>query len=338
MIVKDEEEVLEQCLSSVANFVDEVVIVDTGSSDGTKMIAGKYGQVYELAWEDDFAKARNFSFSKATGDFILWLDADDVLPPDEAKKLPALREEIKRTGADTVMCPYRSGGLVYFRERIIRNCPDAKWRGHVHECIPIFGKTLRSDLTVTHLPKRKNYTMRNLHIYEKWAAEEPLSPRDLFYYGRELFDHKLYVQAEAVLKKMLAGDGWYVNKIEACKLIAGCRMADGDASGALGALFESFGYGEPRSAVLCDIGALFKMQKRYREAVYWYEGALSSKDHSAEGDFDYPACRGIIPLLELVVCCYHAGEREKALEYHKKSEAVAPDHPSVIFNKNFFGL
>ena len=332
MIVKDEEEVLERCLSSVAALVEEAVIVDTGSSDGTKKIAKKYGYVYDLAWEDDFAKARNFSFSKASGDYLLWLDADDVLPPDEAKKFPSLLEEIEKTGA------YRSGRLEYLRERIVRNCPDAKWRGHVHECIPPFGKILCSDLTVTHLPKQKKYTMRNLHIYEKWATKKPLSPRDLLYYGRELYDHKLYVQAEAVLKKMLSGEGWYVNKIEACKLLAGCRLADGDASGAIRALLESFGYGEPRSAVLCDLGALFKMQKRYKEAVYWYEAALSSKDHSAEGDFEYPDCRGIIPLLELVVCYYHAGEREKALEYHKKSEAVAPDHPSVRFNKNFFGL
>ena len=174
MIVKDEEEVLERCLSSVAALVEEAVIVDTGSSDGTKKIAKKYGYVYDLAWEDDFAKARNFSFSKASGDYLLWLDADDVLPPDEAKKFPSLLEEIEKTGADTVMCPYRSGRLEYLRERIVRNCPDAKWRGHVHECIPPFGKILCSDLTVTHLPKQKKYTMRNLHIYEKWATKEPL--------------------------------------------------------------------------------------------------------------------------------------------------------------------
>lgn len=339
MIVKDEEEVLGRCLESVGGLVDEIVVVDTGSADGTREIAQSLGaRVFRLAWEDDFAAARNFSFSQASGDYLMWLDADDVLPPESAEKFPALREMLEETGADTVMCPYGTGGLVYLRERVVKRCSDAKWRGHVHECIPPFGKTVHCDLSVLHLPCGRDKGMRNLFIYEKWAEKEKLSGRDLFYFGRELCEHNLYTQAEAVLLEMLAGDGWYVNKIEACKVLARCRLAKGDAKGALSALFESFRYGEPRASVLCELGALFKAQKQYREAAYWYEAALHARDHSAEGDFEYPACRTVTPLLELVVCYYSLGEREKALECHKKSEAIAPDHPSVIFNKKFFGL
>ena len=339
MIVRDEEKTLGRCLEGAKGLADEIVVVDTGSKDNTASIAEKYtDRLFSYQWEDDFAAARNFSFSHASGDYLLWLDADDVISPEDAQKFLQLRKELEKTGADTVMCPYRSGGLVYLRERVVKNCPDAKWRGHVHECIPPFGKIMKSGFTVEHLPREKAQSMRNLRIYEKWAEREPLSPRDLFYFGRELFDHKLYTQAEAILTEMLAGGGWYVNKIEACRIVANCRLAKGDLAGALGALFKSFQYGEPRSSVLCDIGALFKMQKKYREAVYWYEAALSSRDHSAEGDFELPDCRTVVPLLELVVCHFALGEREKALEYHKKSEAAAPDHPSVIFNKNFFGL
>ncbi len=81
MIVKDEREVLARCLGSVKNCVDEIVIVDTGSTDDTKKIArGFTDSLFDYAWNDDFASARNFAFSKGTGDYLMWLDADDVLP------------------------------------------------------------------------------------------------------------------------------------------------------------------------------------------------------------------------------------------------------------------
>lgn len=339
MIVKDEEETLARCLESAKTLADEIVIVDTGSKDGTVEIAKTYTErVFFFAWEDDFAKARNFSFSRASGDYLLWLDADDVITPGNAEKFCELRRTLAQTPCDTVMCPYETGGLVYLRERLLKNCSDAKWRGHVHECIPPFGKILHSDFTIKHLPKDKDKGMRNLLIYQKWAEKEKLSGRDLFYYGRELYYHKLYTEAAAILKEMLAGGGWYVNKIEACKVLASCHLAQGDPGRALSALFQSFLYGEPRGSVLCDVGSIFKAQKKYREAAYWYEAALSSRDHSEEGDFELPACRGLTPLLELVVCHHALGDRNKAIEYHKKSEAIAPDHPSVLYNKKFFGL
>ena len=77
MIVKNEEEVLARCLDSLKGLMDEIIIVDTGSTDNTKEIARKYTDlVYDFSWCDDFAAARNFSFSKATKDYIYAPDAD----------------------------------------------------------------------------------------------------------------------------------------------------------------------------------------------------------------------------------------------------------------------
>lgn len=76
MIVKNEERVLARCLESVRECMDEIIIVDTGSSDATKEIAARYtDKIYDFEWIDDFAAARNFSFSKASMDFAMWLDA-----------------------------------------------------------------------------------------------------------------------------------------------------------------------------------------------------------------------------------------------------------------------
>ena len=95
MIVKNEEAVLARCLDSVKEVVDEIVIVDTGSTDKTKEIAAQYtGLVYDFAWDDDFSAARNASFSRATKDFILWLDADDVLLPADRQMLGQLKQTL----------------------------------------------------------------------------------------------------------------------------------------------------------------------------------------------------------------------------------------------------
>lgn len=97
MIVKDEEKYLGRCLDSVKGIADEIIIADTGSTDRTKEIAGKYTyKIFDFKWADDFAAARNFSISKATGDWILVLDADEVVDGASAKKIRNFME----SGAD----------------------------------------------------------------------------------------------------------------------------------------------------------------------------------------------------------------------------------------------
>lgn len=91
MIVKDEQEHLPACLASAKDLVDEIIIVDTGSEDNTKYIAEGQGvRVLDFAWCDDFAAARNESIRHATGDWILFLDADEVISADDVQKIRSL--------------------------------------------------------------------------------------------------------------------------------------------------------------------------------------------------------------------------------------------------------
>ena len=88
IIAKNESEVIGRCLSCVMNFADEIIVVDTGSSDNTKYIASTYtDKVYDFPWDDDFSAARNFSFSKATMDYIMWIDCDDVIDDENQKRI-----------------------------------------------------------------------------------------------------------------------------------------------------------------------------------------------------------------------------------------------------------
>lgn len=349
MIVKNEEAVLGRCLESARGLADEIVIADTGSDDRTREIAAKYTKkIYSFAWTDDFSAARNFSFSKASGEYLLWLDADDVIPPASVEiflrlkeRLSALPEEEK---PDAIMCPYDTGrdesgtACTYLRERILRRASLPVWRGCVHECIEPKGKVEYSDFRVEHRPADKPRGSRNLEIYRKNIARGcKLTARDKFYYGRELYYNRLYTEACAVLEEMLNDpSGWYVNKIEACKILALSRLAEGKPERALSDLLQSLRYAEPRAGILVEIAGIFKERGQYAEAIWWYSAALNCRDHSAEGDFDQPAARSLFPLLGLTCCCYESGDKDGAVRYHRRARALFPEHPSVRFNEEFF--
>ena len=112
MIVKNEEAVLNRCLESMASAMDEIIIVDTGSTDATKKIAAAYtDQIYDFAWTGNFAEARNYAASKATGDYIYTADADEYLEPEELQKLlqpniiltPALNPNLRSLGRSSII-------------------------------------------------------------------------------------------------------------------------------------------------------------------------------------------------------------------------------------------
>ena len=124
MIVKNEEAVLDRCLSSVSDLVDEIIVVDTGSTDSSREIAARFTEkVFDFPWRDDFAAARNESFSHASMDYCMWLDADDVLLDADRTAFLSLKSSLS-PDISVVMAPYHTGfdenGQVtfsYYRER-----------------------------------------------------------------------------------------------------------------------------------------------------------------------------------------------------------------------------
>ncbi|MFM9277999.1 glycosyltransferase family 2 protein [Paenibacillus jiagnxiensis] len=143
MIVRNERKYLPKCLSSVQHIVDEIIIVDTGSTDDTVAIAKAFGaKVIEMPWQDSFADARNRSFDEATGDWILWLDADEEMDENEAEKLKELlsRDAVREQrieGIQFVFCNHLEGGGVEYNylHRLVRNRPEYRFEGRIHEQI-----------------------------------------------------------------------------------------------------------------------------------------------------------------------------------------------------------
>lgn len=345
MIVKNEEDVLGRCLESAAGLVDEIIIVDTGSADSTREIAARFTEkIFDYPWRDDFAAARNESFSHASMDYCLWLDADDVLLEEDRAAFLALKETLD-PGVCVVMAPYHTGfdesGRVTFscfRERLIKNRAGMRWEGAVHEAVAPAGRILYADFAVTHRKTRPSDPDRNLRIYQaQLAAGKELDPRQQFYYGRELYYHRRYEEALAVFERFLAeGRGWVENSIDACCHCACCREALNQPGEALAALFRTFAYDRPRAEACCEIGRWFFRRERYGQAAYWYALALTCPRDDRRGGFVSPDCYGYLPCIQLCVCYSRLGDRKRAEEFNELAAACRPDSPAVLRNREWF--
>lgn len=325
MIVKDEEKVLDRCLKSIKDVVDEIIIVDTGSSDKTKNIASKYtDKIYSYKWCDDFSKARNYSFSLATCDYIIWLDADDVVSKKTANYIKSLKSNFEY---DTYFFKYdmafvdNKPTFSFYRERIVRNSHQAVWKGCVHECITPFGKTTKVNKSIEH---RKidsgKISYRNINIYEKTLKQRALSTREQYYYSRELFDHKRYEESLISLDNFLSRkDAWVENILDAlflkCKIYIHLKKSQEFISCAL----ESFKYDKPRASFCSILGDYFLERKNFDTAIFWYKTALKCEDVTFKGGFVESKYYNYYPYLQLCVCYFNIGDYKKSLLYNEKA-------------------
>lgn len=345
MIVKNEEMHIARCLDSVAELVEEMIIVDTGSTDRTVEIVSNYtSKVYSYPWRDDFSDARNYSFSRASMDYCMWMDADDILEEAEKEKFLQLKQSLS-PDTDIVMMKYNTSfdeagkpSFSYFRERWIRNCTRYRWIGAVHEVIPPNGKIIYSDIAICHKKVGAGDTDRNLKIYRKIIADGKfLEPRQQYYYGRELYYHKQYEEAVSVLEQfLLSEEGWIENKIEACSICANCYYKLGQEQTALLTLLRSMSFDLPRAELCCEIGKYFLEHGNFHNAIYWYETALNTPKNEFSGGFVLPDCYDYVPLLQLCVCYDKLGDRQKAKEYNERAGACKPYSQAYLYNKRYF--
>ena len=346
MIVKNEEAVLKRCLDSIEDIVDEIVIVDTGSIDRTKEIAEQYtAKVYDFKWIDDFSAARNFAFSKGTQEYLMWLDADDVVSEGARAEL----QKLKSHGAlpyDVIMMKYDVGfdehqnvTLSYYRERLFRKSMNFKWVEPVHEVIPPRGNIHYLEASIIHRNEgKKSNDRRNLRIYEnELAKNKELSPRGTYYYARELYYNQFYEKAIRYFNKFLnTKRGWVEDCIQACKLLSSCYSQTGDKENQLQILLKSFEYDNPRADICCEIGNVFFDSANYKSAIFWYELAANQKPSAQSHGFVYHDYYGYIPCIQLCLCYYQLGDLEKAIAYNERAGVYKPESAAFLYNKNFF--
>ncbi len=203
MIVRDEQDTLARCLESVADAVDEIVILDTGSRDRTIEIALSFGaRVIERAWTQSFALARNASLEAARGDWLVYLDADEVLCEGQGARLRALT---RRTWREAFyVCershtgePGEGSAVSHEAMRVFRNRPEYRFEGRVHEQIahrlPAYLPDCveHSDVCIEHfgylaaVRDGRGKSRRNIELLRLQRDETPLDPFLHFNLGSE---------------------------------------------------------------------------------------------------------------------------------------------------------
>ncbi|WP_165452322.1 glycosyltransferase [Paenibacillus thalictri] len=344
MIVKNEENTLERCLSSVQGIADEIVIVDTGSTDRTKEIASRFTDcIYDFIWIDDFSAARNYAFAQATQEYILWLDADDVLLEQDAVKLRALKQALV-WDTDAVSMHYNlsfdEAGNVSSslrRNRLVKRSNGFRWIGFIHEYLQVYGKIEYADIAVTH-DRKHTQSSRNLHVYEQKEKENlHFSTRDLYYYANELFDHELWERSLHKYEEFLnRADGWIEDRINACGRAGDCLEKLGRIFEAKTKALQSFAYTLPRAENCCRLGYYHMMENDYPGAIYWYKTAVSlSKPDNPQALIQH-ACWTWLPLIQLCVCYSRIGDNETANRYNELAAAFIPSDSRILHNRTYF--
>jgi glycosyltransferase involved in cell wall biosynthesis len=182
MIVKNEERNLPRCLNSITGLFDQIIVVDTGSTDRTVEIArAAQAEVYNFAWNDDFAAARNASLRQVRTDWVFWLDADDEIPQDQRPVLEALLDRLTDQPA-IYDCWVKSKLLVadnsltetvqIQQSRLFKFTSLIQWQRRIHEqikpsCLTQKYVEFNSDLVIHH------------HGYEDWSIFQRKQNRDL---------------------------------------------------------------------------------------------------------------------------------------------------------------
>ena len=343
MIVRDEAACLDRCLSSVSDVVDEICIVDTGSTDGTQEIAREHGAVLaEVAWKDDFAAARNASLELATGDWILVLDADEELLTSAAREhLLAVAEQHEHAAghvwlfdegdAERQIQPSRTQLARFFpRDERIR------FHGAIHEQVMFAGGQLprvETSLEVRHDGyhhdelHHKHKLERNASMIMTALERTPEDPYLWWQLGRTLFVAELPNEAldafANALDRLAGDDEILVHVVEAA---AYCLRSLGRSDDALELVGEISAAHESRSDT-CFLRALLSMDVgAFDQAEQGFKHCLELGHLTPAKGLSVPASSGYAAAYNLGVMKEVLEETEDARTYYQRALALNPEH------------
>lgn len=341
MIVKDEEPVIGRCLSIVTQFADETIVVDTGSRDKTKEIAKRYTEnVFDYPWEDDFAKARNESYRRATCDYVMWMDADDVIRPDGIQRLRSLMCDLKDP-IDVIFLPYfeREKGRpevfdsYLMRDRILRRDLQPVWENPIHEAIAIpqnWRPLFCRDIPVYHEKLVVNEEGRNMRIFVKSMAEGwQLDDYSKAYYCRELSLSHKYEEAIRVFHSLFETRSeehnvyyaliYYIDAMEQVKRYAELKKT-------LLAYINEYRITE---MVCCELGRCCLKGNQLSEAYSWYQKATEVPIDDADLELHCRAWSTVIPWVQMAKIHLHQRQYAQAQYYLDQAKGLAADWKMV---------
>jgi len=276
MIVKNEEEILVKTLEAVRPIVDEYCIVDTGSTDKTHDIIKRYQpEVIEIPFED-FVTTKNKALEHCNGEYVLWMDADEILYKGHQNLLDWVNKDV-----EAVNCKITEGDAndysittcVYDRVRMWKN--NGKWKFYgpgVHEVIVGENVTAVDDPNILvrheHLKSDKAQTAKDrflfyIELLNNFIKDNPNDTRAWFYLGRTYMDINERLMAISCFLKYLSipGNTFRDEKFDAAYNIAKCYKEEGEYDKAISWCYKSLQYDYRRSEAYCVLGEIFFIKK-----------------------------------------------------------------------------
>ncbi|MCR5626342.1 MAG: glycosyltransferase family 2 protein [Lachnospiraceae bacterium] len=321
MIVKNEESILGRCLDGFIKLVDEIVIVDTGSTDRTKAIASLYTKnIYDFEWGDDFAEARNFAFSKCTKDYILSVDADEVIDYENKEKFKILKEALLPE-IDIVQMIYTNQlylNTTYnfdeeLRPKLYKRVRSFFWEDPIHESVRLSPVIYDSDIKIKHMPEGAHQS-RDFAIFKKLTSDGSVLSNKLHkMYARELFisgSDEDFIDAMEYFKTAMDRDSDRdMILMDSAVCTKAARLSD-DKDLMLKAVSRGLACENPPSEIVFELGEYYRSKRDYHEAVMWYynaafetESLLNRKYHDS------------FPFIGLHISFVILGDIENAAKY-----------------------
>ncbi len=320
MIVKNEERVLARCLDSLADLMDEIIIVDTGSTDRTKEIAGRYtDQIYDFTWIGDFAAARNFVASKATKDYIYTADADELLDDTNRQRLRDLKQ-ILLPEIEIVQMWYCNAmdqnNTAYnfakeYRPKLYKRVRSFTWIDPIHETLRLDPVVFDSDVEILHLPQA-NHAGRDLQALCGLHRQGiRLSAKLHHMYAMELFiagSDDDFLAAEETFLETMAQEGRSTDEVrEAVCVLCRVYRLKGNVSRFMTYTLKDAVMGSTAEGC-CELGRYYEACADWQEALIWYLNAAQE----AESILDIRTSTGL-PAKHLAQIYRRLGMEEQAL-------------------------
>lgn len=317
MIVKNEEAVLERCLDSIADLMDEIIIIDTGSTDRTKEIAAHYtSKIYDYKWTNDFSAARNFSFSKATMEYIYSADADEILDQENRTRFLRLKnfllpeieivqmKYVTVSEFNTVLNAQKE-----YRPKLFKRLRSFTWIDPIHETVRLQPVIFDSDVEILHKPQ-SSHNKRDFSIFIKAFEHDGwFSPKIRAMYAKELLktgDTKDFTAAKPIFQMILNNDLTDDAHKEASCILAHIYRLEGNKNEFFKLTMKDM-LTNPCAEICYELGMFFLAERDYEEAALWFYNAA----YETECILDIHT-GGDLPLLGLVECYEYLLADEKA--------------------------
>lgn len=345
MIVRNEAAHLEECLLAAKEYVDEIVVIDTGSTDNTIEVARKYASIVDsLNWSGDFSEMRNYAISKARGKWILYLDADEVIHGEAL----SLRELIKSNKSiDAYFLPLinysddnRTMGNEFLVLRLFKNNGNYKFKGKIHEQIIITDPqkvAIAESPEIYHKPltlKARNHKRnRNLALLKQAIFEEPDNPFYNYYLGLEWLILGKPLKALPYFKYAYANlpDESLLFKGPAVKYLSLCYKFLGQFNEALVVCMEGSVKYPQYTDLLFLGGCILEEMEEWTISIKWFKEAINNGPSPAvysrlEGSNSYLA------YYHLGYCQEKLKLYQNAIESYEKAIKTNQDYYYPLFN------